>query len=358
MHSWALFAAALCPPTINAFANAFNIDKLPNYFTGRIASDERVQFFPTLASQINNTHWLVPIHGWIYEPEYDSKKRKLAIRGMEKLFRVKDEVEKEYLNRRIMPFVSDNKSMKYVRIQFDGDDASYNVARSKKDGHFVKRLTVHRDHLHANDGLVSYRAVDEARTFEGHVHLIQEEGISIISDIDDTVKDTNYLNKKEFYKNTFLRPFRAVDGMQQLLTKCKNHYNNCSIHYVSASPYQLYEDLSTFFREEGFPEATFHLKRIRIKDKSLFDFWADPLEYKLRHIEPLMTMFPRRKFILIGDSGEKDPEVYKELFAKYPGQIEKIWIRNVNGVGEERMEGVPREKWAYFSDGFDLMNEV
>ena len=346
------------PTTISAFAI---IDKLPNYFNGRVASDERVQFFPTIASRINSTHWLIPIHGWIYEPELDSKKRKLVIKGMGKLFRVDDETEKMYLNKRIMPFVADNKSMKYVKIQFHGEEdggESHRVKRSSKDGHFVNYLEVPEGHLRHNNGIVSYHAVNEARNFEGHVHLVQEEGVSIISDIDDTIKVTNYLDKKEFYKNTFLREFKAVDGMQQLLQKCKRHYHNCSIHYVSASPYQLYEALSTFFREEGFPEATYHLKRIRIKDKTLFKFFEDPFEYKLQQIEPIIQSFPKRKFVLIGDSGEKDPEIYKELFMKYPDQIEKIWIRNVNGATEERMEGVDKEKWRYFNDGYDLMKEL
>lgn len=349
-----LVIAALYGPHADALA----MGKLSNYFTGRIAADERVQFFPTIANRLNSTHYLIPIHGWIYEPEHDSKKRKLAIKGMGKLFRVDDDSEKMYLNKRMMPFVVDNQSMKYVRVQFDGHETLYKLKRSAKDGHFVHHFEIHQDHLQHDNRIVSYQAVDEARTFQGHVHLIEDEGVSIISDIDDTVKITNYLDKKEFYKNTFLREFRAVDGMQQLLQKCKRHYKNCSIHYVSASPYQLYDALSTFFREEGFPEATFHLKRIRIKDRSLLKFFEDPFEYKLQQIEPILQTFPGRKFILIGDSGEKDPEVYKELLSKYPDQIEKIWIRNVNDSTDERMEGIDREMWRYFNDGYDLMKEL
>ncbi|KAL3780074.1 hypothetical protein HJC23_007323 [Cyclotella cryptica] len=362
MQIWrVLYAAALWQlwPSTLTKVHAFAIDKLPNYFTGRIASDERVVFFPTVASQINTTHWLISIHGWIYEPEYDSKKRKLAIKGMGKLFRVDDDMEKHYLNRRIMPFIADNQSMKYVNIKFDGDDVIRKIKRSSKDGHFIHHLQIHKDNLHPDErGIVSYRAVDDDRIFQGHVHLVKEEGTSIISDIDDTVKITNYLDKKEFMKNTFLRQFKAVEGMQQLFVQCKRHFNDCTIHFVSASPYQLYEELHNFIREEGFPEATFHLKRIRIKDKSLMKLFADPLEYKLHQIEPLLQMFPRRKFILIGDSGEKDPEVYKELMRRYPDQIEKIWIRNVNEAGDGRMEGVPREKWRFFNDGLELMNEL
>ena len=52
------------------------------------------------------------------------------------------------------------------------------------------------------------------------------------------------------------------------------------------------------------------------------------MDYKLRQIEPLMKTYPMRKFILIGDSGEKDPEIYAELYRRYPGRIEQIGIHS------------------------------
>lgn len=148
--------------------------------------------------------------------------------------------------------------------------------------------------------------------------------------------------------------------MKELFDKCKSRHrdNNFSLHYVSASPYQLFEELNNFFQRVGFPPATFHLKKIRVKDKTLLQLFADPKDYKLGQIEPLLRTYPLRKFILVGDSGEKDPEVYKELYRKYPDQIEKIWIRNVNGANATRMEGVGDDKWKYFEDGYDLMDDL
>lgn len=341
-----------------------SLSKVPNYLTGKIAHDERVVFFPTAASKINATHWNVPIHGWIFEPELESKKRKVAMKGLGKLFQVKDEEEKRLLKRRFMPFTVDNQSMKYVNIRIGGADADvvHRLPRSAKDGHFTKRLTLRDDELLRadDDGIVHYEAVDGDRTFAGSIHLISPTGTSIISDIDDTVKITNYLDKREFYKNTFLREFREVPGMKELFDKCKSRQrdNNFSLHYVSASPYQLFEELNNFFQRVGFPPATFHLKRIRVKDKTLLQLFADPKDYKLGQIEPLLRTYPLRKFILVGDSGEKDPEVYKELYRKYPDQIEKIWIRNVNGANATRMEGVGDDKWKYFEDGYDLMDDL
>lgn len=347
------------PPLFLLPTLLLSLNKVPNYLTGKIASDERVVFFPTAANKINETHWHVPIHGWIFEPELQSRKRKLAMKGLEKLFRVSDAEEKRLLTRRFMPFTVDNKSMQYVNIKVGNN--IHRLPRSSKDGHFVGHLQLHADQLDCDgDGIVHYEAVVErGRNFPGEIYLLPPTGTSIISDIDDTVKMTNYLNKKEFYKNTFLREFREVPGMKELFRGLQSRYdNNCYLHYVSASPYQLFEELDNFFRIKGFPSATYHLKRIRVKDKTLLQLFADPEDYKLRQITPILNTFPQRKFILIGDSGEKDCEVYSELYRRYPKQIEKIWIRNVNDANATRMEGVHPDKWRYFSDGHELIRDL
>eukprot|EP00751_Fragilariopsis_kerguelensis_P032705 CAMPEP_0170959916 /NCGR_PEP_ID=MMETSP0735-20130129/36790_1 /TAXON_ID=186038 /ORGANISM="Fragilariopsis kerguelensis, Strain L26-C5" /LENGTH=102 /DNA_ID=CAMNT_0011374531 /DNA_START=550 /DNA_END=855 /DNA_ORIENTATION=+ len=97
--------------------------------------------------------------------------------------------------------------------------------------------------------------------------------------------------------------------------------------------------------------AIFITSQQRLINYSRLQLLADPLDYKLGQIEPLLKTYPNRKFIFIGDSGEKDPEVYSELFAKYPSQIEKIWIRNVNNATAARMDGVHPDRWQYFDDG-------
>lgn len=348
-----------------------SVDKLSNFITGRIARDERVVFFPTAASRINGTHWRVPIHGWIFEPELESKKRRVAIKGVGKLFSVKGEEEKKLLKRRLMPFTVDNQSMQYVNIKIGSN--VYRMPRSSKDGHFVAELALGDDELmqhhklHDNDAagnairIVRYEAMgdEQNRTFEGTFHLIPPTGTSVITDIDDTIKITNYLDKKEFYRNTFLREFREVPGMKELFHKCaEDSGGSCSFHYVSASPFQLFEELDGFFGAVGFPPATYHLKRIRVKDKTLLQLFADPMEYKLQQIEPLMRAYPLRKFVLIGDSGEKDPEVYSELYRRHPHQVERIWIRNVNGANESRMDGVDSDIWRYFDDGYELLDQI
>ena len=63
-----------------------------------------------------------------------------------------------------------------------------------------------------------------------------------------------------------------------------------------------------------------------------------------------------RLLVLVGDSGEKDPEIYGFIARKYPKRVHRIFIRAVKGESarNERFlkafEGVPQEKWSIFTD--------
>ena len=65
---------------------------------------------------------------------------------------------------------------------------------------------------------------------------------------------------------------------------------------------------------------------------SLFE---NPEKYKPAVIEPLLKMFPQRTFVLVGDSGERDPEIYAALAREHPQQIRHIFIRDVTGETAE-----------------------
>jgi len=354
----------------NFLTVAFSFQNLPSYWNGNIASDERVIFFPTLGSQINNTHWSVPIHGWIFEPEEESNKRAAFLRLLGIALSVKDADQKKILQRRVRPFVVDNQSMKRPKIEFIGEGGtptSHRMPFSRKNGHFRSTLVLSTTQLgslkrsysdHAGHLMASFRAKTsdyDSRSFPASVHLVPPTGVSIISDIDDTIKLTNVLDKKDFLQNTFLKEFKAVPGMVEMFQKWKSE--SCSFHFVSASPYQLYEELNTFTTAAGFPPASFHLKTIRPKDKSVLQLFADPLVYKRNQIKLILREFPNRTFILVGDSGEKDPEVYASIYKDYAAQIRSIHIRNVNNATAARMEGIPDERWNFFSDGKDLLHQ-
>jgi hypothetical protein len=343
-----------------------------SYFTDRIAKDERVIFFPTMASEVvplrsNNgvgndssainvqAHrpWNVSIHGWIFEPEETSLKRALFISIIMRTLKIpKTEMNDTtnsspafFLRNRARSFVVDNQSLKRVHIDIGG--TVYRLPRSRKNGHFraTLQLTESELRLAANSGdglehLVPYTAKTnngdrDNRIFQGFIHVVPSTGVSVISDIDDTIKVTDvYKGKKSLLEKTFLQAFQPVPGMAEMYQKWyQADPGRTRFHFVSSSVFQLYEDLEDFRQQHNFPPATFHLKTIRPTKlrKTLKLLTANPLATKRGHIESIISRFPHRKFVLVGDSGEKDPEVYANIAKDYPAQVKAILIRNVSG---------------------------
>ena len=78
---------------------------------------------------------------------------------------------------------------------------------------------------------------DTVKTFKCTIYVPSAQGVSVISDIDDTVKISNVLSKRLLLKHTFYSYFKPVDGMSELYQKWSEQ--QCQFHYVSASPWQL-----------------------------------------------------------------------------------------------------------------------
>jgi hypothetical protein len=329
----------------------------------QVKSDEEVVFFPTFAHlSEDGTEWLVPIHGWIFEPETNSLLRRAALRELRFRLELDPEADETKLfESRVRWLLVDNERDKIVSVTIG--EKSYPLGVSGEDGRFMETLHFPVDEVQelAADGRIEFRAVLPAgddRTFAGSVRLVEPEGLSVISDIDDTVKVSEVTNKARLIRRTFFEEFAAVDGMAPLYRKWAEE--GAVFHFVSSSPWQLFEPLRDLMNESGFPEAAWHLKPFRVKDVSARSLFADPTEYKLSTIEPILKSFPKRRFILVGDSGEKDPEVYGELARRHPEQIEAIYIRDVTGEPREAvrygeaMDGVPEEKWWVFREAGEL----
>ncbi len=132
--------------------------------------------------------------------------------------------------------------------------------------------------------------------------------------------------------------------------------DDTGFHFVSSSPWQLYDPLREFLDRDGFPWASFSLKPVRFRDETLIDLFKKGTETKPAAIEKILDRYPDREFVLVGDSGEQDPEVYADLLRNRPDQILKIYIRNVTqeSVDTARFTTLfadtDRDRWQLFED--------
>lgn len=330
-----------------------------------VKKDETIIFFPTVSKLNSETgKWDVLVHGQVFEKEEDSKTRNYFIEFLQSRMKVeKGTPEADIFKERMRWFLIDNQRWKTVKVRLQ--NLSYKLNRSKANGHFEDqiKLDVKKESNGQFPNTVSFSAElpdDDSRHFSGKTYLVPDEGISLVTDIDDTIKISDVRNKDNLLKNTFQKPFKEVPGMGDLYSSWAK--KNVQINYVSASPWQMYTMLSEFFQSKGFPDGVYHMKYVRLTDTDFFNLMMAPDKYKIGTIEPLMKQFPRRKFILVGDSGEKDPEAYAHLAEKYPEQILQILIRDAYPEdGPERLvkvfSKIPREKWQSFQNSSDIRKD-
>lgn len=327
--------------------------------TTSLRPDDFVVLFPT-AAHLNDdgSAWIVPIHGWVFEPETDDPLRRAAIAAVTKAIGVEpSSVEATILGERLRPFLVDNKRNRLVTLRVAGYE--HQLGPTDPQGHFVGEIRVAREVARGamRSGGLDLEVVSSKHSsgvFRGRSLLLEPVGFSVISDIDDTVKVSHVLDKAELLKNTLLREFQAAPGMSELYRTFETQ--GAVFHYVSCSPWQLYPAITQFLRGNSFPESTFELKRFRLKDSSVGDFFAGPEVFKPRSIDALLRAFPKRRFGLIGDSGEKDPEIYGQIAREFPDQIAWIVIRNVTDESADSVRFVQafrdleRTRWHLFTD--------
>jgi phosphatidate phosphatase APP1 len=324
----------------------------------QVQTEKEVTFYPTYGYRAG-TNWNAQLRGWVHED------RKVEAEGMVKILKLAakcNDSEVTNVRSRSADFADDNKTSEKVLVKFDSDpdDKAYEFTESKSDGivkldlvltdEQAKRL---REQQKSPNGWLTYRAVSKDHTGLGRVRLIEPNGISLISDIDDTIKVTEVpAGKDTVFRNTFCLDFKSV--MVPDMAAAYKELGDIPVHYVSGGPEQLFGPLYDFLitGPGGFPEGTFHLKFFSshpslASANNLMQFLGSSLEvtykHKLKEITELMNRFPERKFILVGDSGEIDPEVYNEIRKQRPAQVQEIRIRdliNDNVVNNFRLTGM------------------
>ncbi|GEM08971.1 actin patch protein [Rhodotorula toruloides] len=155
-------------------------------------------------------------------------------------------------------------------------------------------------------------------------------GVRVVSDVDDTIKWTEVLKgTKTIFRNVFVRELYEirVPGMASWYKQMQTL--GCHFHYVSNSPWELWPVVRSFLVMAGFPGGSCTLKEYGGASSALAKLWEEPGQRKRANVEAILKEFPESQFLLIGDSGEQDLELYRSLAAQYPQNVLAIFIRDV-----------------------------
>ena len=168
----------------------------------------------------------------------------------------------------------------------------------------------------------------------------------VVSDIDDTVVRSDVTRKVRMLVGIALsnartrKPFPGVAAFYRAL-----HRNVNPFFYVSKSPWNLYAPLVEYLEAQRLPAGPLLLR----------DFgWRMPKAHKESAIAAILETYPRLPFVLVGDSGERDPEIYSSIVRRFPRRIRAIYIRSVN-LEAKRIAAVQRLAAALAPTGCQLV---
>nr|WP_262919038.1 App1 family protein [Tunicatimonas sp. TK19036] len=146
------------------------------------------------------------------------------------------------------------------------------------------------------------------------------------------------------FKNAKTRlPFDGASAFYQALYQGPNLEKNHPFFYVSSSEWNLYDLLVDFCEHHDFPKGPFLLKDAQIHLKKIWKAGGGNHHHKYEKICRIFDMYPHLPFILVGDSGQHDAEIYSELSQKHPNRILAIYIRDVRPSRHQAVKDIANE---------------
>lgn len=320
-----------------------------------IRPDERVVVFETSAhlDEVEQS-WTIPVHAWVFDEGMDSRWRSQMVSQLFAKRHPRADAETVLRYRgRVWPFLANDRSGRDVRVSIKTAEGKIrSVGRTGRNGHVHGSLQLPAKLLKGQAELqLSLRLPDrDSRKITGRVQLVGPTGVSVISDIDDTIKVSRILQRKELFPNTFINPYIAVNCMAKRYSQWREQ--GAAFHYVSGTPWQLYPVLRKFMAEKNFPSGAMHLRYARLFDKTVLNIFADAHSYKTPPIRKILQRFPHRQFVLVGDLGEHDAEIYRKMASEFPEQVKAIWLRRPDEV--KTPEGELRNSLAELFEGSEV----
>ncbi len=228
-----------------------------------------------------------------------------------------------------------------VEVSYHGEKI---ILESDADGIIDGSFSIGRNEKTGKDN-ISFQLVPEdelkPETDSIQINVLRYHSdypMGIISDIDDTILISHATQTgKKFWlsvsKNAYTRrPFPGVSNFyKELGAGGKN-----PLFYVSSSDWNLFDMIRDFMDFRNIPVGPLLLKDLHVDLKNILKSGGGSHQHKIEKIKMLLNLYPGMRFILIGDSGQHDPEIYAEIIADHPGRVIAVYIREIKPITQQR----------------------
>jgi phosphatidate phosphatase APP1 len=171
---------------------------------------------------------------------------------------------------------------------------------------------------------------DESISWDSKVLIVSSnQTIGIISDIDDTIMVSQVpFSFVAAFKLLLGNPHKrkVVKGMNELFETIYELWPNAFTIYLSATPWNMYDSSRNFISKFNFPFGPLILQDLGPSANKIFE---SSKKHKHEYMSKLLEDFPNVKWILIGDNGQHDQQIYRTISKLFPGRILAILIRQL-----------------------------
>lgn len=186
--------------------------------------------------------------------------------------------------------------------------------------------------------------VEGATLGNATAYLVPDDGMTIISDIDDILRVTKIYEPEDGLLNTFARPFRPWMNMPDIYANWSESLPDLHFHYLTTTPEQITRNYMEFIYAT-YPLGSFDTRPLNFSDISA------TLQIRKYLLDRIFQTFPNRKFILVADTSNSDVmRDYPQMATDYPGQVQCIFLRNTSATDSG-------DKFPYDTSGFKNLKQ-
>ncbi len=248
-------------------------------------------------------------------------------------------------------FETDEIKNTEIQIKLPGEHTV--SGKTDKDGYYLFDIPTDNLDRHVNsEGWLNYEVsygdhdlrqeILHQNRFPGEM-LIPSANVDygVISDIDDTILHTGVVSSLKwrvlintvFTRAISRKPLKGTAELYHKLNRGPSGEGANPIFYVSHSPWNLYRYLELFLATNNFPKGP-----ILLRSMASFKIRRPEKPHKQHEILNILKTYPNMSFILFGDSGEKDADIYIDVARTNPTQVKAIYLRSVNDA--KRMDRI------------------